>query len=253
MVVGELAESVDLLVIGGGPGGYSAAIRAAQLGREVTLVERAGPAGLGGVCLQVGCIPSKALIELADLVGRAGEWANAGLRADGLGVDLAAFQGWRAELCRGLAEGVGGLLAAGGTRVLHGEARFNRPDRVAVHTPEDRVVFLEFEDAIVATGSRPAALPGLPFDGGRVLDSTGALALDAVPASVAVVGAGYIGLELGTALAKLGARVTVVEALDRILPASTRASAAPCCGACARSASTCAWARRRSGSTATRW
>ena len=218
MVVGELAESVDLLVVGGGPGGYAAAIRAAQLGRDVTLVERAGAAGLGGVCLQVGCIPSKALIELADLVGRAGEWEAAGLRADGLGVDLAAFQAWRAELCRGLADGVGRLLAAGGTRVLHGAARFNRPDRVAVHTPEDRVVFLEFEDAIVATGSRPAALPGLPFDGERVLDSSGALALDAVPASVAVVGAGYIGLELGTALAKLGARVTVVEALDRILP-----------------------------------
>ena len=227
MVVGELAESVDLLVVGGGPGGYVAAIRAAQLGREVTLVERAGPAGLGGVCLQVGCIPSKALIELADLAHRAREWQPAGLRADGIGVDLAAFQAWRAELCRGLAEGVGGLLAAGGTRVLHGEARFNRPDRVAVHTPEDQVVFLEFADAIVATGSRPVALGGLPFDGERVLDSTGALALDAVPVSVAVVGAGYIGLELGTALAKLGARVTVVEALDRILPSLDPSLAGP--------------------------
>jgi dihydrolipoamide dehydrogenase len=227
MVVGELAESVDLLVVGGGPGGYVAAIRAAQLGREVTLVDRGGPAGLGGVCLQVGCIPSKALIELADLAHRAGEWEAAGLRTGGIGVDLGAFQAWRADLCRGLAEGVGGLLAAGGTRVLHGDARFNRADRVAVHTPEDRVVFLEFADAIVAPGSRPVALAGLPFDGERVLDSTGALALDAVPASVAVVGAGYIGLELGTALAKLGARVTIVEARERILPELEASLAAP--------------------------
>ena len=112
-------------------------------------------------------------------------------------------------------------------RVVHGEARFNRADRVAVRTPEDRVAFFEFEHAIVATGSRPVALPGLPFDGERVLDSTGALALTAVPASVAVVGAGYIGLELGTALAKLGARVTVVEALDRVLPTVDESLTAP--------------------------
>ena len=112
-------------------------------------------------------------------------------------------------------------------RVVHGEARFNRADRVAVRTPGDRVAFFEFEHAIVATGSRPVALPGLPFDGERVLDSTGALALTAIPESVAVVGAGYIGLELGTALAKLGARVTVVEALDRVLPTVDESLTAP--------------------------
>ncbi len=227
MVVGEFADSVDLLVLGGGPGGYAAAIRAAQLGREVTLVERAGPAGLGGVCLQVGCIPSKALIELADAAHHTHEMRDAGLDAEGVSVSLERFQAWRGELCSGLARGVGALLAAGGVRVVHGEARFNRADRVAVRTPEDGVVFFEFEHAIVATGSRPVALPGLPFDGQRVLDSTGALALTAVPASVAVVGAGYIGLELGTALAKLGARVTVVEALDRVLPTVDAALTAP--------------------------
>jgi dihydrolipoyl dehydrogenase len=218
MVVGEFADSVDLLVLGGGPGGYAAAIRAAQLGREVTLVERAGPDALGGVCLQVGCIPSKALIELADAAQRTRDMHAAGLGTDGVSVSLERFQAWRGELCAGLARGVGELLAGAGVRIVHGEARLNRADRVAVRTPEDRVVFFEFEHAIVATGSRPVGLPGLPFDGERVLDSTGALALTAVPASVAVVGAGYIGLELGTALAKLGARVTVVEALDRVLP-----------------------------------
>jgi dihydrolipoyl dehydrogenase len=217
MVVGELAESADLLVIGGGPGGYAAAIRAAQLGREVTLVERNGAAGLGGVCLHVGCIPSKALIELATAARRTTELEAAGLRADGVTVSLERFQAWRGELCARLARGVGELLAHGSARVVHGEARFNRADRVAVHTPEDSVLFLEFQHAIVATGSRPIELPGLPLDGERVLDSTGALALTETPSSVAIVGAGYIGLELGTALAKLGARVTVVEALDRIL------------------------------------
>jgi dihydrolipoamide dehydrogenase len=227
MVVGEFADAVDLLVLGGGPGGYAAAIRAAQLGRQVTLVERAGPAGLGGVCLQVGCIPSKALIELADAMQRTRDLRAAGLDADGVAVSLERFQAWRRELCAGLARGVGELLDGGGVRIVHGEARFNRADRVAVRTPEDRALFFEFEHAIIATGSRPAALPGLPFDGERVLDSTGALALTAVPESVAVVGAGYIGLELGTALAKLGARVTVVEALDRVLPTVEESLTAP--------------------------
>jgi dihydrolipoamide dehydrogenase len=227
MVVGELAESADLLVIGGGPGGYTAAIRAAQLGREVTLVERNGAAGLGGVCLHVGCIPSKALIEVASAAHRTGELAAAGVQADGVGVSLQQFQSWRAELCARLARGIGELLARGAVRVVHGEARFNRPDRVAVHTPDDRAVFFEFRDAIVATGSRPTELRGLPFEGERVLDSTAALALTETPESVAVVGAGYIGLELGTALAKLGARVTVLEALGRVLPSVDEALTAP--------------------------
>jgi dihydrolipoamide dehydrogenase len=227
MVVGEFADAVDLLVVGGGPGGYAAAIRAAQLGRQVTLVERAGTDGLGGICLQVGCIPSKALIELADAAHRMRELQAAGLSGDGVTVSLERFQAWRGELCAGLAQGVGRLLEAGDVRVVHGEARFNRADRVAVRTPDQNVVFFEFEHAIVATGSRPVALPGLPFDGERVLDSTGALALTEVPESVAVVGAGYIGLELGTALAKLGARVTVVEALGRVLPTVERSLTAP--------------------------
>jgi dihydrolipoamide dehydrogenase len=212
MVVGELAESADLLVIGGGPGGYTAAIRAAQLGREVTVIERAGPAGLGGTCLHVGCIPSKALIELADAAQRTRELKDAGLQADGVTVSLERFQAWRDELCASLARGVGDLLARGGVRVVEGRARFNRPDRVAVHTPDDRVLFFEFDHAIVATGSRPRPVPV------DALDSTGALALTAVPSTFAVVGADYIGVELATAFAKLGARVTIVEPGERLLP-----------------------------------
>jgi dihydrolipoamide dehydrogenase len=227
MVVGELAESADLLVIGGGPGGYAAAIRAAQLGREVTLVERNGVTGLGGVCLHVGCIPSKALIELAGVAHRTAELEAAGLDVGEVGLSLERFQAWRGELCARLARGVGELLAKGQVRIVHGEARFNRPDRVAVHTPDDRALFLEFQHAIIATGSRPIELPSLSTDGERVVDSTGALALTKAPKSAAVIGAGYIGLELGTALAKLGTRVTVVEALDRVLPSVDESLTAP--------------------------
>jgi dihydrolipoamide dehydrogenase len=227
MVVGELAESADLLVIGGGPGGYVAAIRAAQLGRRVVLVDEAGPDGLGGVCLQVGCIPSKALIELASTAERVRGMREMGLEVEEARVCLEHFQSWRERLCLGLARSVGRLLAAGGVTVVHGRARFNRPDRAAVRTAAGEVRFFEFEQAIVATGSRPLELPGLPFDGELVLDSTGALALTEVPSSVAVVGAGYIGLELGTALAKLGAQVTVVEALERVLPTVDASLAAP--------------------------
>jgi dihydrolipoyl dehydrogenase len=227
MVVGELAEAVELLVVGGGPGGYAAAIRAGQLGRQVTLIERGGSAGLGGACLQVGCIPSKALIELAQAAANAREFERMGLRAEGISVSLEQFQGWRQRVCRGLARGVAELLQAAGVNVVHGEARFNRPDRVAVRTPADAAIFFEFEQAIIATGGRSRELPGLPFDGRRVLDPTAALALTEVPEQVVVVGAGYIGVELATALRKLGAAVTIVEARDRILPAFDAALAVP--------------------------
>jgi dihydrolipoamide dehydrogenase len=218
MVVGEMGEAVDLLVIGAGPGGYVAALRAAELGREVVVVERGGEeGGLGGSCLHVGCIPSKALVELAEARHRADRMAVAGLRLETAGVDLEAFQEWKQSIVDGLAGGVKTLFERHGVRTINGTARFASRDRVAVTMPDGSGAFLEFRHAIVATGSQPIALPELPFDGERVLSSTGALALDAVPASLAIVGAGYVGLELGIAFAKLGADVTIVEALDRIL------------------------------------
>ena len=218
MVVGEIAEPADLLVIGGGPGGYVAALRAAELGREVVVIESEGEGGLGGSCLHVGCIPSKALIELAHTRHRLASMAVAGLTVTGSEVDLAAFQEWRASIVGELAGGIATLFERRGVRTVCGTARFASRDRVAVTLPDGKGRFLEFKHAIVASGSRPAAVPELPVDGERVLDSTGALALDALPGSIAVVGAGYVGLELGTAFAKLGVRVGVVEALDRILP-----------------------------------
>lgn len=214
-----MAEPVDLLVIGGGPGGYVAALRAAALGREPVVVERGGDeGGLGGACLHVGCIPSKALIELAQTRDRIDRMSVAGLRVDGAQVDLRAFQDWKGSIVARLASGVDTLFRGAGVRQIEGTARFASPDRAAVTRPDGTVEFLEFRHAIVATGSRAAAPPGLDADGERVLTSTGALALDEVPDSLLVVGAGYIGLELGMAFAKLGTRVTVVEALDRVLP-----------------------------------
>lgn len=218
MVVGQIAEPVDLLVVGGGPGGYVAALRAAELGREVALVERGGPeGGLGGSCLHVGCIPSKALIELGHTRESISRMAPAGLGVKATDVDLGAFQAWKAGIVDGLAGGVDTLLRRAGVRRIEGTARLASADRAAVNLLDGSVQFLEFRDAILAAGSRPATSPpGLDDD--RVLTSTGALALDRLPESLVVVGGGYIGLELGTAFAKLGAKVSVVEALDRILP-----------------------------------
>ena len=218
MVVGEMAEGVDFLVVGGGPGGYAAALRAAQLGRDVVLVERDGAAGLGGTCVRVGCIPSKALIELAEARHRARSFEVAGLHAGSLDVDLARFQIWKGGIVEGLSHGVETLLRHERVRVVSGTATFNKPNRVAVALPDGNVTFFEFHSAVVATGSVPVELVVLPRDGVRVLNSSDVLALTEVPASVVVVGAGYIGVELGTALAKLGSHVTIVDALSRVLP-----------------------------------
>lgn len=211
MVVGEVARPVQTLVIGGGPGGYTAAARAAELGQEVVLVEAGA---LGGVCLNVGCIPSKALITAARDVERMTAASQWGISAQPV-VDFAVTQAWKQGIVDDLTGGVRRLLS--GVEIATGFARFLDPQRVAVESDEG-VAHFRFDSAILAPGSRPVTLPDLPIDGQRVLDSTGALALTAVPASLAVVGGGYIGVELGIAYAKLGARVTIVEALDRLLP-----------------------------------
>jgi dihydrolipoamide dehydrogenase len=168
--------------------------------------------------VRVGCIPSKALIELAHVRSAVAHWAGAGLATTGTSVDLAAFQTWKTTVVDGLNRGLRDLFRARGIEVVRGAARFNRPDQVAVEC-DDSVRFLQFRDAVIATGSRSVDLPALPRDGGRVLDSTDALGLTSVPGELVVVGGGYIGVELGTAFAKLGAKVMIVEAEDRILPA----------------------------------
>lgn len=216
MVVGEIAESVDLLIVGGGPGGYVAALRAAGLGAEVVLVERGGPPALGGTCLHGGGIPGRALFELSRRRDQALGSAVGGLTIEGIRVDMAAFQAYRAGLVDRQAAEVGRLLRARGVRVLAGEAFFNRPTRVAVRH-QDRVTFLDFDRAVIATGGRPRPVPGLAFDGSRVVDTTGALGLEEVPRRLLIVGGGHAGVELGMAFAKLGSAVTIVESGERLL------------------------------------
>ena len=213
MVVGEVAVGADLLVIGGGPGGYAAALRGAAAGRSVTLVERDR---IGGVCLNVGCIPSKALIHVADTAGLPAEAAAIGVDLTAA-VDLDRAQAWIGDVVGRLTGGVTRLLRDAGITVATGTARFATARRVAV-TRGDDATFYEFKSLILATGSRPVELPALPFDGERILDSTAALALRRVPRRLTVVGGGYIGVELGGAWAKLGADVTIVELADHLLP-----------------------------------
>jgi dihydrolipoamide dehydrogenase len=213
MVVGEVATGVDLLVIGGGPGGYSAALRAAAAGRTVTLVERER---IGGVCLNVGCIPSKALIHVADTAALPDETAAIGVHLQA-SVDLERTQAWIGDVVGRLTGGVEQLLRDAGVTLATGTARFATARRVAV-TRGDDATFYEFGSAILATGSRPVELAGLPFDGRRIIDSTGALALRQIPRRLTVVGGGYIGVELGGAFAKLGAEVTIIELADQLLP-----------------------------------
>jgi len=218
MVVGNVPEAVDLVVAGGGPGGYVAALHAARLGRRVTLVDAAGEQGLGGVCLRVGCIPSKALIETADLFHRSAHGTAQGIVAVPR-FDAAQFQRFKADVVRRLTDGVSHLLHQAGVKVLRGRlSLFDARTAVVNRGDEAAAQFLQFKDLVFATGSSPVALSHLPFDGERVLDSTGALAIDEVPGTAVIVGGGYIGLEIGTAWAKLGTKVTIVELADRVLP-----------------------------------
>lgn len=214
MVVGELATPTDVLVIGGGPGGYAAAIRLGQAGRQVTLIEANR---VGGTCLNVGCIPSKALIEVANTFALPDKVAQWGLDMV-VDIDMLQVQHHLTSVVDSLSGGVDTLLAAAGVDVVPGVAYFSRPDRVAVELGAI-VEHFSFDHAIVAVGSRPIELDTIPVDGERVLNSTDALRLTYLPSTITIVGGGYIGIELGTAFAKLGSQVTIVEMADRILPA----------------------------------
>jgi dihydrolipoamide dehydrogenase len=209
--------SCKLLVIGAGPGGYVCAIRAGQLGIDTVVVEAKK---LGGTCLNVGCIPSKALIHAADEFNKIARIASGasplGISAGKPALDLSKTVLWKERIVGRLDNGVSGLLKRAGVKVVEGWARFRDGKTVEVETEIGPQV-IRAEQVVIATGSDAIELPLLPF-GGKVISSTEALALVEVPSKLVVVGAGYIGLELGTAFAKLGAAVTVVEAQGRILP-----------------------------------
>ncbi|HEU6442938.1 MAG TPA: dihydrolipoyl dehydrogenase [Microvirga sp.] len=209
--------SCKLLVIGAGPGGYVCAIRAGQLGLDTVIVDAEKP---GGTCLNVGCIPSKALIHAAEEYDRIAHLAfgrNAlGITTAQPEIDLSQTVAWKDTLVGRLNSGVSGLLKRAKVKMVQGQARFRDGKTVEVETETGRQV-IRAETVVIATGSAPVELPNLPF-GGAVISSTEALSLTEIPERLVVVGGGYIGLELGTAFAKLGAKVTVVEAQARILP-----------------------------------
>ncbi len=211
-----MAERFDLIVIGAGPGGYIAAIRAAQLGMRVACVERRPT--LGGTCLNVGCIPSKALLDSSELYDLArNRFARHGIRAAGLDLDLPAMMKRKDGVVKKLTDGVAFLFKKNKITPLAGTARLEAPGGVVVKDAGGQSARYESRAVLLATGSEPATLPSLPFDGSAIVSSTEALAFDRVPAHLIVVGGGYIGLELGSVWARLGAKVTVVEFLPRLL------------------------------------
>jgi dihydrolipoamide dehydrogenase len=206
-------KSYDAVVIGAGPGGYVCAIRLGQLGKKTAVID-AGE--LGGVCLNVGCIPSKAIITASKRYAELDRLATMGVSVKGADVDMGAMQRWKAGVVKKLTGGVAMLLKGNGVDVIKGRARLTGPKTLVVDGPEPMTI--EASAIVIATGSTPIAIPGFAFDGQTVLDSTGALALETLPKHLVVIGGGYIGLELGGAFGRLGSRVTVVEAMTQLLP-----------------------------------
>lgn len=206
----------DLVVIGAGPGGYVAAIRAAQLGKSVACVEKESL--LGGTCLRVGCIPSKALLESSHLFEQASsEFADRGINVGKVQLDLPGMMRHKSRVVQTLGGGIDGLFKKNKIKRYFGTARFEGPQSVVVSSKEGEET-LQAKQVLIATGSQPASLPGIDFDGDRVVSSTEAIAFEEIPKHLVVIGAGYIGLELGTVWRRLGAKVTILEYLDRILP-----------------------------------
>ncbi len=219
MADGGSTRTYDLVVIGGGPGGYVAAIRAAQLGMTVALVEKE-PA-LGGTCLRVGCIPSKALLESSELFHQAGaSFANHGIQISDLGLDLAKMMKRKDRVVKALTGGVRSLLKKNKIDHVQGIGSITADGNVKVSGGEPTQ--LNAKNILLATGSEPIEIPPLPFDGTRIVSSTEALSFESVPETLVVVGAGVIGLELGSVWSRLGSDVTVIEMADRILPGMDR-------------------------------
>jgi dihydrolipoamide dehydrogenase len=210
-----LANQHDLLVIGAGPGGYVAAIRAAQLGLNTACID--AEAALGGTCLRVGCIPSKALLESSERYHEAGHvLADFGVKVSGVELDLPRMLKRKEGIVSGLTQGVAGLFKKNKVTRYHGHGRIVGPGRVLVTGPD--AAEIEAKHVLITTGSKPAPLRGVELDGDRIGGSTEALSYAEVPKHLVVIGAGYIGLELGSVWRRLGAKVTVLEYLERILP-----------------------------------
>ncbi len=214
MVMGELVLETEVLVIGGGPGGYSAAFRAADLGMEVTMVDMAERPG--GVCLFRGCIPSKTYLHLAELIHDTRRAAEMGITFDKPKIDLEGIRNWKGSVIDKMANGLVTLSERRGVQRIKGRAVFESSDSVRLYDSD--ISHIKFGHAIVATGSHPIPFPGIsPKKDGRIMTSTGALDLVDVPESLLIIGGGYVGLEIGTVYASLGSRITVVELTDQLL------------------------------------
>ncbi len=215
----------EVLVLGAGPGGYSAAFRAADLGKKVVLVER-WPT-LGGVCLNVGCIPSKALLHAAKVISEGHEMAAHGIVFAAPTIDIDKLRAWKDGVVKRLTGGLAGLSRQRNVTVVTGSGRFVSLNQVEVKGDDGACKTVSFEQAIIAAGSEPVTLPFVPHQDARVIDSTGALALDGVPQRLLVIGGGIIGLELATVYHALGAKVTIVELMDQIIPGTDKDLVAP--------------------------
>jgi dihydrolipoamide dehydrogenase len=203
----------DVVVIGSGPAGYVCAIRLAQLGKKVTVVEKSD---VGGVCLNRGCIPSKALIHAGTMFDKMSHVDEIGISVSGAKLDFKKMMNWKGEVVKKLTTGVAGLLKANGCTTIQGEAMFVSPNTIEIKNASGTQT-VQFKNAVIATGSRPAQIPGFDVDQELVLDSTGGLSQNEAPKTMLCVGGGYIGMELGTFYAKIGTKVTIVEAGPQIL------------------------------------
>jgi dihydrolipoamide dehydrogenase len=211
--------SADVVVLGAGPGGYTAAFRLADLGKKVILIERY--ATLGGVCLNVGCIPSKALLHAAKVITEAEEMSHYGVQFGKPAIDINALRGWKESVIGKLTKGLGGMARGRKVTTVQGAAVFESPNVLAVATAEG-VKRVGFAQCIIAAGSSVAKIPGFPYDDPRLMDSTGALELKDIPRRLLVIGGGIIGLEMACVYDALGSKVTVVEFADGLIPAADR-------------------------------
>ena len=216
---GSVDVECDTLVLGAGPGGYTAAFRAADLGQKVVLVERY--ASLGGVCLNVGCIPSKALLHAAKVITEAEEMSHFGVHLSQPQLDLPKLRDWKESIIKKLTGGLSGLAKARKVQVLTGKGAFVSSNTLSVETSEGSKT-IAFKNAIIAAGSSVARIPGFPYEDPRLIDSTGALELRQIPKRMLVIGGGIIGLEMACVYDALGAKVSVVEFADGLIPAADR-------------------------------
>ena len=205
----------DVVVLGAGPGGYTAAFRAADLGKNVVLIERHPT--LGGVCLNVGCIPSKALLHVAKVITDAEETAQQGIAFAKPGIEIDKLRGWKESIIGKLTKGLSGLAKQRKVKVVRGTGKLTSPNMIEVETSDGKKT-VSFEHCIVAAGSTAARIPGFPYDDPRIIDSTGALKLEDIPKRMLIIGGGIIGLEMATVYDALGSRISVVELMDQLIP-----------------------------------